>query len=101
MSETISIRRSDETTHGEYRAAMPGAERDAFLTWTARGEARIAEHTFVPPDMRGQGVAALLVEAMVTDAREQGFAIVPQCSYVEALFRRHPEWADIKAQPPS
>jgi predicted GNAT family acetyltransferase len=35
---------------------------------------------------------------MVADAREQGFTIEPQCSYVDALFRRHPDWADIRAE---
>ena len=49
--------------------------------------------------MRGGGVAQLLVEALVADAREQGFRIVPQCSYVAAQFRRHPEWADLLAAP--
>jgi predicted GNAT family acetyltransferase len=51
--------------------------------------------------MRGQGVAQVLVEALVADARAQGFKIVPQCSYVAALFRRHPEWADLLATPDS
>lgn len=96
MAETIT--HSDETTHGAYRAQVSGADRPAELTWTARGPARIAEHTFVPPEARGKGVAAQLVKAMVADARKEGFTIVPQCSYVEAAFRRHPEWADVRAQ---
>lgn len=97
MKETIRITRPDETTHGAYRAEVPGAARPAELTWKARGQARIADHTFVPPEARGKGVAAKLVDALIADAREQGFTIVPQCSYVEAAFRRHPEWADVRA----
>jgi predicted GNAT family acetyltransferase len=34
---------------------------------------------------------------LVADARAQGFIIDPRCSYVEAAFRRHPEWADVRA----
>lgn len=98
MADAIAITRTDETTHGAYRAELPGARRPAELTWTARGVARIADHTFVPPEMRGRGVAMQLVEALVADAREQGFTIVPQCSYVEAAFRRYPEWADVRAE---
>ena len=75
--------------------------RPAVLTWRALGPLRIADHTFVPPAMRGAGVAQQLVEALVADARAQGFKIVPQCSYVEAQFRRHPEWADLLAAPDS
>ena len=97
MPEAIEITRSDETTHGSYHAELPGVARPAELTWVARGPLRIANHTFVPPEMRGRGVAQQLVEALVADARAQGFKIVPQCSYVDALFRRRFEWADLLA----
>ena len=97
----ISITRSDETTHGAYYAEVPGARRAAELTWRARGSTRIADHTFVPPAARGGGIAMQLVEALVTDAREQGFTIEPACSYVDAAFRRHPEWAELRAPIPS
>ena len=98
MPEPIEITRSDGTSHGEYRADLPGADRPAVLTWRAMGPLRIAEHTFVPPAMRGRRVAQQLVEALVADAREQGFRIVPQCSYVDALFKRHPDWAEVLAE---
>ena len=97
MDETIAVTRENETTHGAYRAAVPGGGRDAELTWVERGDTRIANHTYVPPEARGKGIAAALVEALVADAREQGFKIIPQCSYVEAAFRRHPEWAELRA----
>ena len=101
MSDTIEITRTDETTHGGYYADVEGSRRRAELTWTARGKARIAEHTFTPPEARGQGIALRLVEAMIADARDQGFTIVPQCPYVEAQFRKHAEWADVRAAVPS
>jgi len=101
MPEPLKIDRTDETTHGAYRVTLDGVARQAELTWHARGNARIADHTFVPPEMRGQGVAQVLVEALIADAREQGFTIVPQCSYVAALFRRNPDWADLLAPPSS
>ncbi|MET0179719.1 MAG: GNAT family N-acetyltransferase, partial [Novosphingobium sp.] len=57
----------------------------------------IADHTLVPPEIGNRGVAAKLVEALVADARADGNRIVPQCSYVDVAFRRHPEWADLRA----
>lgn len=101
MTQPITITRSDDTTHGTYRAELEDADRPATLSWRTRGGTRIAQSTFVPPEMRGRGVARQLVEALVADARAQGFTIVPQCSYVDALFKRHPEWADLLAEPGS
>jgi predicted GNAT family acetyltransferase len=95
------IFRENHVTHGAYRTDVDGAARPAFLTWKARGEARIADHTYVPPEARGKGIAAALVHALIADARAEGFKIVPQCSYVEAAFRRRPEWADLLADTPS
>lgn len=98
MPEPITITHTDETTHGTYRADLPGVAQPAVLTWSARGEARSIDHTFVPPEMRGQGVAQQLIEAVVADAREQGFTIVPRCSYAEVLFKRRADWADVLAE---
>ena len=97
----IEITHTGNEAHGEYRATVPGSDAVGRLTWKARGDARIADHTIVPPEIGGRGVAATLVDALVADARDEGFSIVPQCSYVEAQFRRHPEWADLLAATPS
>ncbi|MFT4026574.1 MAG: GNAT family N-acetyltransferase [Novosphingobium sp.] len=96
MSE-VTITRHDNGTAGEYHAHVAGSETIGRLTWFERGGARIAAHTLVPPEIGGRGVAAKLVEAMVADAEAQGFRIDPQCSYVDAAFRRHPEWAALRA----
>jgi len=99
MTDSVEIEVTDETTHGAYRVQVPGSSEPAELTWTARGEARIADHTYVPDEARGKGLAMQLVERLVADARAQGFTIVPQCSYVAAAFRRHADWADVRASP--
>jgi predicted GNAT family acetyltransferase len=99
--EGLNITRHVYATQGEYQAHVPGSEAIGRLTWKARGDARVADHTLVPTEIGGRGVAAALVQALIDDAREEGFKIVPQCSYVEAQFRRHPEWADLRAELPS
>lgn len=96
MDET-TITRHDEGTHGEYRAAVSGNDIIGRLTYQRRGGTLIADHTLVPPEIGGKGVAAKLVEALIADARAAGDKIEPQCSYVEAAFRRHPEWAELRA----
>ena len=96
MDET-TITRHDEGARGEYRAAVAGSDAIGRLTYQRRGSTLIADHTLVPPEIGGKGVAARLVEALIADARAACDKIVPQCSYVEAAFRRHPEWAELRA----
>jgi len=93
----VTITRIDHGSHGEYRAHVAGSDHVGLLSWVQRGGARVAEHTVVPPQIGGRGIAGELVKALIADAREQGFTIDPQCSYVAAQFARHPEWADLRA----
>jgi predicted GNAT family acetyltransferase len=96
MSE-LKIVHHEQGGAGEYHAHVADSQHIGRLTWTERDGVRYAEHTLVPPPIGNRGVAARLVEAMVADAREQGFKIAPVCSYVVAAFRKHPEWADLRA----
>lgn len=93
----IAIRNEDNETSGQYVASDGDGAHAGKLTWTLRNGARDAEHTIVAPDMRGKGIAAKLVDALIDDARDTGFKIIPSCSYVAAQFDRHPEWEDLRA----
>ena len=50
-----------------------------------------ANHTYTPRALRGQGVAGKLYDAMVADAKAEGYKIIPGCPYIEVKFKRHPE----------
>ena len=50
-------------------------------------------HTFVHPRLRGQGIAAQLMEASVAVLRKQGLSVRPVCSYAVQWFAQHPEEA--------
>lgn len=94
----IDITTQTKGDKGAYYAEVEGTDVQAELTWRLRPDgARIANHTFTPPEARGKGIAFKLVEALMADAREQGFKVVPTCPYVAAQFDKHPEWADLRA----
>lgn len=97
MDAEVTITRHGGTDAGEYHARVAGHAATGRLTWVQRGNVRVAEHTLVPPEIGGRGVAAQLVQALVADARAEHFLIDPACSYVDAAFRRHPEWAGLRA----
>lgn len=94
--ESVTITRHEEGSQGEYRAHVEGSEHIGRLTWVERGGMRVAEHTLVPTEIGGRGVAGRLVQALIADAQAQGFKVVPECSYVAAAFEKHPEWADLR-----
>lgn len=56
-------------------------------------------HTIVPPALEGRGVASRLIRHGLSEARARGLKVVPQCPFAAAYIRKHPEWADLLAQP--
>jgi uncharacterized protein len=59
------------------------------------GRLMMFTHTGVPHALRGRGIAADLVRAALAHAREKGYKVRPDCSYVEAYMQRHPETLDL------
>ena len=45
-------------------------------------------HTFVPPELRGRGLAAQLAEAALNYAKQAELTVIPQCSYIAAYMER-------------
>ncbi len=76
------------------------AEVDGLLSTTdyeLRGEQMIFTHTFVPPQLRGRGLAEKLVRAGLEHARAERLRVVPACSYVEVFIERHAEFKPLLA----
>ncbi len=96
MTLNVKIHREDDERGGRYIAKIEGAAGEGELTYQRRGAGVvIANHTGVPTSLRGQGIAEQLVQALVADARAEGFKIIPACSYVAVQRQRHPEWEDL------
>lgn len=93
----FKVARETNAEGGRYVVTLPDHRDEAELAWVAVGPALIAaHHTFVPETMRGKGVAEAMVHQLISDARAESFRIVPLCSYVQAQFAHHPEWADLR-----
>ena len=90
----------EETSEGgRYFIDMPNGEQSR-LTFVNAGQGQIvADHTFVPPPYRGDGIGEMLVERLFADARRKGLKITPTCWFVADEFARHsPEWDDVRAR---
>lgn len=54
----------------------------------------VADHTYVDPELRGQGVAEKLLDHLVSEAEANGQKIEALCSYVAQRFETEPDKFD-------
>jgi len=67
------------------------------LDYTLSGGMMTITHTGVPVAVGGRGIAGALVHAAFDVARDEGWKVVPACSYARAWIERHPEFSDLRA----
>ena len=101
MPEITVIREMCGERRGRYVAHVTGIDAEAELTFDWRGDHLLsADHTGAPESLRGTGAAMALVERLIADARAEGFRIIPICPYVQAQYRKNPDWADVMTVAP-
>lgn len=67
----------------------------AKLDYTMEGPDLALDHTFVPNELRGQGIAQQLAETALNYARENNFKVLPYCGFVQKYLDSHPEFQDL------
>jgi predicted GNAT family acetyltransferase len=90
---------SDKVEHNEseHRFQLRTPNGVAVLDYTDQDNTWYMTHTYVPPELRGQGVAAAVVKRALEEARARGKKVSPDCTYVEAYIERHNEYKDLLA----
>lgn len=82
----------DPTSHKFYATVD---EREAKIDYaeSGSGDARVLDlrHTFVPPALRGRGIAQALVARTLELAREGGYQVIPTCPFIKSYLDEHPE----------
>jgi predicted GNAT family acetyltransferase len=84
----------DRTAH-RFQTQVDGV--DSVLDYTLGAGVMTITHTAVPPEARGHGIAAALMQAAMTAARAEAWKMVPACSYAARWMQRHPEYHDLLA----
>ena len=57
----VTITHLDQGARGEYHARVEGSDAIGRLTYKRQGDMVVADHTLVPTEIGGRGVAAELV----------------------------------------
>jgi|TARA_R110000796_G_scaffold234450_1_gene353173 uncharacterized protein len=85
MSLNASIQH--DTQDKQFYVAIDGSR--AYLAYMDLGKKTLDIYrTYVPNALRGKGLAALLTEHALKFAADQGYTVIPSCSYVERYMLR-------------
>ncbi|OCB55488.1 acetyltransferase [Mycobacterium malmoense] len=79
---------------GRYTIAVEG-KRVGLADFADRDDQRVFYHTEIDPAYGGRGLATILVEQALDEARGEGKRIVPVCSMIGTVLKKHPEYDDI------
>ena len=93
MSEQTTVTVTHDPVASRFEAVAEGLR--SVADYELVGKVMWMTHTGVPYALRGHGIAAQLVAAALAHAREHGWHVRPQCSYVAAYMQRHPETQDL------
>jgi len=66
-----------------------GGRPVGFVTYRLRPDLIDLVHTEIDADHEGHGLAAILVRAVLDDARSRGLAVLPTCPYVATFIGEH------------
>lgn len=92
MNQPPKVRHNEAAARYEVEVAGALAVAEYELTPDGR---QVFTHTLVPPELRGRGLAEILVRRALADARAAGRKVVPACSYVAKFIERNREFADL------
>ncbi|MGL5682708.1 MAG: GNAT family N-acetyltransferase [Marinifilaceae bacterium] len=71
------------------------ADYTAYLQYKLVNNALDIVSTYVPSELRGNGIAANLVRAAMEYAKQHKLQIIPTCPYVDTFIRRYPQYKEL------
>lgn len=67
--------------------------KEAYLRYSKKGNDTIDFiYTYVPNELRGKGLAAIVVKEGFKYAEENNLNVIPTCPYVRTFLERYPEY---------
>lgn len=92
---THEIRHNEQQS--QFETVVDG--HTGYAAYDLEGSDRIVfTHTIVPTEIEGRGVASAIVKHALDHARAKNLKVVPQCAYVAAYIKRHPEYEELLAE---
>lgn len=89
---------ADHPNESRYELRL-GGELAAHAQYRLEGDCVCFTHTEVEPRHEGAGLASKLARHALDDVRSRGLRVRPQCSFFASYIERHPQYAQLIADP--
>jgi len=86
----VDIEVVDDPSQHRFELRVDGAHAGAAYYRLQPGEI-VFTHTEVDKAFEGQGLGSRLAAGALEQARADGLKVVPQCPFIAAYLKRHPE----------
>jgi len=92
----MSVEVRNDEAEKQFYTTVSGHQ--AVIRYTKSGDVYNLEHTFVPEELRGEGLAEQLVIGTLTAIRQEGAHFIPTCPFIKTFLKRHPEQREGEAE---
>ncbi|HJR19636.1 MAG TPA: GNAT family N-acetyltransferase [Actinomycetota bacterium] len=93
MSEqTMEV--TNNQAESRYEMSMDGAAV-GFVDYVLNDGTMILPYIEIDPAYGGRGHGGRLTAAVLDDARARGLKVIPECPFIKAFMRSHPEYSDL------
>lgn len=79
-----------DPAHHQFSVEYP--EGKAVLDYEQNDKTLNFYHTFVPPELRGKGIAEQITKAAFDYAEKNGFKVIPSCPYIARVVMKNDAW---------
>ncbi len=67
----------------------------AYLSYNVYDDKIDLSYAYTPPELRGKGIAKIVVEYAFNYAKDNNLKVIPTCSYVHAFVERNDKYKDL------
>tara|TARA_B100000945_G_C20309104_1_gene561927 strand:+ start:96 stop:398 length:303 start_codon:yes stop_codon:yes gene_type:complete len=91
----IAMRVIDNKETNRFEAEVDGHK--AFIEYSVQPGILSLNHTEVPKELSGQGLASEMTEKVLLQIELRGLKVIPVCPFTKKYIDKHPEWKSILA----
>jgi uncharacterized protein len=95
MAEHLEVTIVDHPEHHRVEARTTGGQLAGFSQYYVRDGKLVFFHTEVLEEYNGQGIGSQIAAGVIEFVRGRGMPIVPECPFIRAYIKKHPETHDV------